>query len=115
MTNIETIIREARRLGQAKAEEIASKIRNGEMSWYPCGGAWVVGIKRNTKFGKVFAKMAALGRSYGIYGSRNASVRWDISGPETQSMELAKAASRVFCEHVNEALGLSLSVTEYWD
>lgn len=115
MTDILATIREARRLGQVKAEEIQAKIQTGILSWYPCGGAWISGVKRNTKFGKVFSMLANTQRGYGLYGPRSASVHWSISGPETQAMVLDAEASKVFVAHINEKLGLSLTVRSYID
>lgn len=86
------------------------------MSWYPCGGAWIAGIKKNTKFGKVFAGIAEpRGSGYYLSGPRHASVHWNLSGPEGQNMFLDEEATKVFCAHLNEKLGLKLLVWTYID
>jgi len=93
-----------------------NRIRSGQMSWFPCGGAWIVGIKKNTKFGKVFARLAEIrGSGYGLYGPRSAAIHWTLSGPEGQNMYLDEEASKTFVENVNSQLGLDLSVRTYID
>lgn len=125
-------IKEGCRRAQEAGEAIFAKIRSGELSWFPCGGARISGIKRNTKFGKIFAELADTGKptsstrwpnaqfkAHGVtlyWGSSTwASVRAAINGPEAQAMVLDQAANKAFVEYVNEELGLSLYVATYID
>lgn len=126
------VIKEGCRRAQEAGETIASKIVSGELSWFPCGGARISGIKRNTKFGKIFAKLADMGKTDSVFIDQNArfnahgvtlywgsstwaSVRAGIRGSHAQAMVLDQAANKAFVEYVNEELGLNLYVATYID
>ena len=127
------VIKEGCRRAQEAGETIGAKIVSGELSWFPCGGARISGIKKNTKFGKTFAKLADMGtpksgpfidrsaqfKAHGVtlyWGSSTwASVRANIRGSHAQAMILDQATNKAFVEYVNEELGMNLFVATFID
>lgn len=127
------VIKEGCRRAQEAGETIAAKIVSGELSWFPCGGARILGIKKNTKFGKLFAKLADMGTpKSGAFIDRSAqfevdgvtlywgsstwaSVRANIRGAHVQAMVLDQAVNKAFVEYVNEELGMNLFVATFID
>lgn len=111
----ETIL-EGWKRAQTRAVEIAVAIRQGQESWFPCGGAWLSGVKRNTLFGRVFYELAQqYHRKFYWSSAKHASVKLQINGPEIQSMKLAVEANKAFTTFVNAELGTKLCVQSYID